>query len=71
MAPRQRPPVTGKGKAKPADPLPAEPEAGTQGDTPDRDGVGEVTSAEPMGRPNSDRHKMETTIARLRKHQEE
>ena len=63
-SPPARPPVTGKGYGR-TPRLPARPQAET-----DPDGVAPADAAardEPMGRPNSDRHLMETTIARLRR----
>ena len=61
MPDRKHPPVTGKGHAR-AEPLPDTPRH-----TEDPDGVAPAEKAvrdEPKGLPNSDRHYMETTIAR-------
>ena len=61
MPDRKHAPVTGKGHAR-AQPLPEAPRH-----TRDPDGVAPAAKAaqdEPKGLPNSDRHRMETAIAR-------
>jgi hypothetical protein len=61
MPEHKRPPITGKGHAR-AQPLPDAPRP-----TRDPDGVAPAKKAvqdEPKGLPNSDRHHMETVIAR-------